>query len=273
MNYEEIRKNFFYYPPKADSKWLRNALLYKLVFLVGKHPDDALPRDWLSALIYAVRDLITEDWLMTKSMQKEQNQRTMYYLSMEFLMGRVLSNALIAVGMYEQADEALQSLGQNLAELIDDEVDPGLGNGGLGRLAACFLDSIATMKLPGIGYGIRYEYGMFSQEIKKGEQYEIPDTWQENSAPWEFKRFSAHHSIHYGGHSYYEGEHYVWEPMDEIIAIPYDYLIPGYQTNTVSTLRLWEAYSGSSFNLRGFNQGEYASAMAKRNTSNKLLFI
>ncbi len=150
MNYEEIRKNFFYYPPKADSKWLRNALLYKLVFLVGKHPNDASPRDWLSALIYAVRDLMTEDWLLTKTMQQEKSQRTMYYLSMEFLMGRVLSNALIAVGMYKQADEALQSLGQNLQELVDEEVDPGLGNGGLGRLAACFLDSIATMKLPGI---------------------------------------------------------------------------------------------------------------------------
>lgn len=267
MNYEEIRHNYLYRPPVADAEWLKNAIMYKLIFLVGKHPSTALPRDWLNATIYAVRDLATENWVSTNHTIDHNGQRSMYYLSMEFLMGRVLSNALIAEDMYSHAETALKALGQDLETLIDEEADPGLGNGGLGRLAACFLDSIATLGLPGMGYGIRYEYGMFTQEVHEGEQHEKPDTWLENGTPWEYQRHSTRHPVRFGGHTYNEGKRCVWAYSEEIVAIPYDYMIPGYQTDTASTLRLWEAHASRSFDLQDFNKGNYSGAMSTRNAA------
>lgn len=266
MNYEDIRKNYSYRQPQAAGDWLKKAIIYKLIFQVGKHPDEAFPRDWLNATIYATRDLVSEDWISTQNTIHQHQQRSVYYLSMEFLMGRVLSNALIAGGIYKDAADALKDLGQDLEKLIAEEADPGLGNGGLGRLAACFLDSIATLGMPAVGYGIRYEYGMFTQQIIRGEQHEKPDTWLENGTPWEFTRHSTQHPVRFGGHIYFEDKKCIWEHAEEIVALPYDYLIPGYKTDTASTLRLWQAHASSNFDLQDFNKGDYRSAMAERNT-------
>lgn len=270
MNFEEIRKNFLYRPPEKDSEWLKNAIIYNLIFLIGKHPEEAFARDWLNATIFAARELASEDWINTQTVVRQKQHRTIYYLSMEYLMGRVLSNALIANSIYQQADKALQSLGKNLEELINEEADPGLGNGGLGRLAACFLDSIATLGLPAMGYGIRYEYGMFSQEIHHGQQHEKPDTWLEKGTPWEFTRHTWHYPVRFGGHIYFERKKCIWEHAEEVAAQPYDYLIPGYQTNTASTLRLWQAHASGNFDLQDFNKGDYRSAMVERNASENI---
>ncbi len=268
MNYEQIRERFRYQHPQADSTWLKEAIMKKLIFTVGKHPDEAFPIDWLNATIYAVRDLASENWISSHATMREEGRRTVYYLSMEYLMGRVLSNSLIAEGIYEIAGKALKSLGQDLEKLIDEESDPGLGNGGLGRLAACFLDSIATLGLPAIGYGIRYEYGMFTQEIINCEQHEKPDTWLENGASWEYKRCSTRHPVRFGGHLrfFQGGARCLWEHDEEIVAVPFDYLIPGHDTDTASTLRLWQAHASRTFDLQDFNRGDYLNAMAKRNT-------
>lgn len=265
MKYEQIRNKFRYNHPQGNVEKLQETIMQRLIFSVGKHPDEALPRDWLNATIFATRSLAAENWISSHATMRENEQRTAYYLSMEFLMGRVLSNSLIAEGIYDNAAAALKNLGQDLESLIDEEADAGLGNGGLGRLAACFLDSIATLGLPAIGYGIRYEYGMFNQEIIDGEQHEKPDTWLINGTAWQYKRYYTRHPIRFGGHSHYKDGRYVWEHDEEIIAVPVDYLIPGYQTDTASTLRLWEAHASQTFDLQDFNRGDYRNAMAERN--------
>lgn len=266
MNYEQIRDNFRYNTPQKDVTALEKAIMRKLIFAVGKHPDVASPRDWLNATTYAVRDLAAENWISSHAVIRENHQRTIYYLSMEYLMGRVLSNALIAEGIYENTSKALKNLGQNLDEIVSEEADAGLGNGGLGRLAACFLDSIATLGLPAMGYGIRYEYGMFSQEIENGEQHEKPDAWLDAGTRWEYKRNYTHpYPVRFGGHVHIENNQAIWQHEDEIVAVRYDYLIPGYDTNTATTLRLWEAHASQTFDLQDFNRGDYRNAMAERN--------
>lgn len=266
MNYEKICEDFRNKRLNAnDTEWLQETILKRLVFTIGKSPEEALPRDWLNATVYATRALVAENWVSNYAKIRDEEQRTVYYLSMEYLMGRVLSNSLIAEGLYTQASEALSALGQNLEDVINEEADAGLGNGGLGRLAACFLDSIATLGLPAMGYGIRYEYGMFEQEIIDGEQHEKPDSWLENGMAWEFSRYSTQHPIRFGGQIHFEDGKWVWNHSEEIVAIPSDYLIPGYDTNTASTLRLWKAHASKTFDLQDFNRGDYRSAMASRN--------
>ncbi len=265
-DYEEIRKNFRYNTPQKDVSELEKTIMKKLIFMVGKHPELATQRDWLNATTYAVRDLATENWISSHARIRKQGGRSIYYLSMEYLMGRVLSNALIAEGIYENTAKALKNLGQDLETIINEEADAGLGNGGLGRLAACFLDSIATLGMPVMGYGIRYEYGMFSQEIINGEQREKPDAWLDYGTRWEFKRnFTRPYPVRFGGHVYHENGQTVWQHEEEINAVRYDYLIPGYDTDSASTLRLWEAHASSTFDLQDFNRGDYRNAMAERN--------
>lgn len=265
MDYEQICENFRKKQSTTDPEWLAETIQKRLIFGIGKSPEEAMPLDWLNATVFATRALVAENWVSSHTSIRKNEQRTVYYLSMEYLMGRVLSNSLIAEGIYQLANKALESLGQNLEDIINEEADAGLGNGGLGRLAACFLDSIATLGMPAMGYGIRYEYGMFTQEIINGEQHEKPDSWLENGMSWEFNRYSTRHPICFGGYIHYEGNRCVWKHAEEIVAIPHDYLIPGYDTDTASTLRLWKAHASKTFDLQNFNRGQYGDALAERN--------
>ncbi|WP_386696612.1 glycogen/starch/alpha-glucan phosphorylase [Lonepinella sp. MS14436] len=256
-----------YERPSHDAGSLKKAIVYKLVYLIGRSPEEASQRDWLNATLYAVRDLVTEGWISTAKQSRAEETRRVYYLSMEFLIGRTLSNALIAEGVYDSAKQALQELNIDLEEVLAKEVDPGLGNGGLGRLAACFMDSLATLSIPSMGYGIRYEYGMFRQRIIDGRQIEKPDAWLEKGVPWEFIRPSKRFRIRLGGHVYFEGKKCIWKNDEEITALAYDQMIPGFKNDSATTLRLWSAHSGTAFNLADFNKGDYFSAIEERSSS------
>ena len=253
---------FLYNRPSLDVEGVKKAIVYKLIFLIGRSPKEASQRDWLNATLHAVRDLVTEGWITTARQSRAEETRRVYYLSMEFLIGRTLSNAMIAEGVYDVAEKALAELNVNLEEIIEKEVDPGLGNGGLGRLAACFMDSLATLAIPAMGYGIRYEYGMFRQKIENGQQVERPDDWLEKGAPWEFMRPSKRFSIDFGGHIYFEGKKCIWNPAEKVTALAYDQMIPGYKNDSASTLRLWSAHGGEVFDLAEFNRGDHLAAVA-----------
>ena len=261
---------FLYNRPSLDVEGVKKAIVYKLIFLIGRSPKEASQRDWLNATLYAVRDLVTEGWITTARQSRAEETRRVYYLSMEFLIGRTLSNAMIAEGVYDVAEKALAELNVNLEEIIEKEVDPGLGNGGLGRLAACFMDSLATLAIPAMGYGIRYEYGMFRQKIENGQQVERPDDWLEKGAPWEFMRPSKRFSIDFGGHIYFEDKKCIWNPAEKVTALAYDQMIPGYKNDSASTLRLWSAHGGELFDLAEFNRGDHLAAVATRSANQNL---
>ena len=261
---------FLYNRPSLDVEGVKKAIVYKLIFLIGRSPKEASQRDWLNATLYAVRDLVTEGWITTARQSRAEETRRVYYLSMEFLIGRTLSNAMIAEGVYDVAEKALAELNVNLEEIIEKEVDPGLGNGGLGRLAACFMDSLATLAIPAMGYGIRYEYGMFRQKIENGQQVERPDDWLEKGAPWEFMRPSKRFSIDFGGHIYFEDKKCIWNPAEKVTALAYDQMIPGYKNDSASTLRLWSAHGGELFDLEEFNRGDHLAAVATRSANQNL---
>ena len=261
---------FLYNRPSLDVEGVKKAIVYKLIFLIGRSPKEASQRDWLNATLHAVRDLVTEGWITTARQSRAEETRRVYYLSMEFLIGRTLSNAMIAEGVYDVAQKALGELNVDLEEIIEKEVDPGLGNGGLGRLAACFMDSLATLAIPAMGYGIRYEYGMFRQKIENGQQVERPDDWLEKGAPWEFMRPSKRFSIDFGGHIYFEGKKCIWNPAEKVTALAYDQMIPGYKNDSASTLRLWSAHGGEVFDLAEFNRGDHLAAVATRSANQNL---
>jgi starch phosphorylase len=230
------------------------------------------------ALSLAISDRLIERWKRTNSAYRMQDCKKAYYLSMEFLMGRTLSNAVLNLGFNGDLKQALYDLGLDLEELFDNEPDAGLGNGGLGRLAACFIDSCATLQLPVMGYGLRYEYGMFSQAIVNGEQVEKPDHWLLNGNVWEVQRLEYKQRIKFGGlteiHMDEQGRHRVhWVDTQDVFAIPYDTPIPGYQNGTVNTLRLWKAAATEEFNLHEFNAGEYAEAVAAKNTAENITMV
>ncbi|MEZ7730185.1 glycogen/starch/alpha-glucan phosphorylase [Haemophilus sp. 27098_8_127] len=261
---------FLYNRPSLDVEGVKKAIVYKLIFLIGRSPKEASQRDWLNATLHAVRDLVTEGWITTARQSRAEETRRVYYLSMEFLIGRTLSNAMIAEGVYDVAEKALAELNVNLEEIIEKEVDPGLGNGGLGRLAACFMDSLATLAIPAMGYGIRYEYGMFRQKIENGQQVERLDDWLEKGAPWEFMRPSKRFSIDFGGHIYFEDKKCIWNPAEKVTALAYDQMIPGYKNDSASTLRLWSAHGGELFDLAEFNRGDHLAAVATRSANQNL---
>ena len=261
---------FLYNRPSLDVEGVKKAIVYKLIFLIGRSPKEASQRDWLNATLHAVRDLVTEGWITTARQSRAEETRRVYYLSMEFLIGRTLSNAMIAEGVYDVAEKALAELNVDLEEIIEKEVDPGLGNGGLGRLAACFMDSLATLAIPAMGYGIRYEYGMFRQKIENGQQVERPDDWLEKGAPWEFMRPSKRFSIDFGGHIYFEDKKCIWNPAEKVTALAYDQMIPGYKNDSASTLRLWSAHGGEVFDLAEFNRGDHLAAVAMRSANQNL---
>jgi starch phosphorylase len=258
---------FSYASPTLSVEALKYSIAYKLMFTIGKDPAIANKHEWLNATLFAVRDRMVERWLRSNRAQLSQEVRQVYYLSMEFLIGRTLSNALLSLGIYEDIDGALKEMGLSLEELIEEENDPGLGNGGLGRLAACFLDSLATLGLPGRGYGIRYDYGMFKQNIVDGRQKESPDYWLEYGNPWEFRRHNTRYKVRFGGRIQQEGKKTHWVETEEILAVATDQIIPGYDTDATNTLRLWTAQASSEINLGKFNQGDYFAAVEDKNHS------
>lgn len=230
------------------------------------------------ALSLAISDRLVERWKNTYNTYRDRSCRKAYYLSMEFLMGRSLSNAMLNLGVDDVAHKALYEVGIHLEELIDVEPDAGLGNGGLGRLAACFIDSCATLQLPVTGYGLRYEYGMFSQDIVNGEQVERPEHWLRMGNIWEIERPEYMVRIHFGGHTEthideHGKRHVQWVSNQDVLALPFDTPIPGYQNDTVNTLRLWKAVSSEEFNLQEFNAGDYAEAVAQKNTAENITMV
>ncbi|MCL2101987.1 MAG: glycogen/starch/alpha-glucan phosphorylase [Fibromonadales bacterium] len=227
---------------------------------------EAADYEKFQSIAFAVRDRLIDRWIKTQQTYYNENVKRVYYLSLEFLMGRSLGNAVLNIDVEKEVAEALSELGMNMEELIEVERDAGLGNGGLGRLAACFLDSMATLELPAMGMGLRYEFGMFNQKIENGQQKEYPDEWLRYPNPWEFARTAGVMLVPFGGHveSHIEGgeTHHQWHAAESVEAMPYDTPIPGYKNNTVNTLRLWSAQS-NQFNLQTFNEGRYVDAASK----------
>ena len=230
------------------------------------------------ALALTIFDRLIERWKKTYHAYYEQDCKRAYYLSMEFLMGRTLSNAMLNLGVDETVKQMMYKLGLDLEELVESEPDAGLGNGGLGRLAACFIDSCATLQLPVTGYGLRYEYGMFSQAIANGEQVEKPDHWLRNGNVWEVERPERICRIKFGGHTERhkdeKGQEKVyWVDTHDVLAIPYDTPVPGFRNGTVNTLRLWKATATEEFDLQEFNAGDYAESVAAKNTAENITMV
>ncbi len=251
---------------------IKRAFLDNLFYIQGKDREDASPYDYYVALAYTIRDRLLQRFLQTTSTYKKEKVKLVCYFSAEFLMGRQLGNNLVNLGIDDTVRQAIAELGLDLDELIEQEPDPGLGNGGLGRLAACFLDSLASLEIPAIGYGIRYEFGIFYQLIKHGFQIEVPDNWLRFRNPWEIPRSDETVEIKLGGYTEAyrdpQGKFKVsWIPDRTAIAIPYDTPVPGYKTNTVNPLRLWKAEASEQFNFEAFNAGNYDSAVAEKMNS------
>ncbi|MEA3121156.1 MAG: glycogen phosphorylase [Paraburkholderia sp.] len=248
---------------------LRRSISNRLMYGVGKDAVAARPQDWLNAAALAVRDRLVARWMKTTRQQYEQDVKRVYYLSMEFLIGRTFTNALLALGIHDQVNEALAGLGVDMAILAELEHDAALGNGGLGRLAACFLDSMATLAIPGFGYGIRYDYGMFRQLIIDGGQVETPDYWLRTGNPWEFPRPEVQYVVHFGGRTIQRERGIEWVETEHVNAMAYDTVIPGYGTSATNTLRLWSARATEELDLSAFNQGDYRRAVeAKEHSEN-----
>ncbi|MBT3601965.1 MAG: glycogen/starch/alpha-glucan phosphorylase [Candidatus Latescibacteria bacterium] len=254
---------------------LKRAFFDNLFYIQGKFPALATQHDYYMALAYMVRDRLLQRWVSTATKYTEQKSRTVAYLSAEFLMGPHLGNNLINLGIYDEVQEAIEELGLDLETLLRQEEEPGLGNGGLGRLAACFLDSLATLELPSLGYGIRYEFGIFKQEIVNGWQVEKTDKWLRSGNPWEVPRPEWAVDVMLGGHT----EKYLdefdrlrtrWVPEKIVNGIPYDTPIMGYRNNTANTLRLWSAEAPESFDFAVFNRGDYYGAVDQKVRSENL---
>lgn len=254
---------------------LKRAFLDNLFYIQGKFPRIATLNDYYMALSYTVRDRLLQRWINTAQTYTEHASRTVAYLSAEFLMGPHLGNNLINLGIYDLVKQAIEELGLNLDELLEQEEEPGLGNGGLGRLAACYLDSLATLEIPAMGYGIRYEYGIFDQDIRDGWQIEITDKWLRYGNPWEIARPEWAVEVKFGGHiETFVDEHghsrKRWVPYKEVLGIPYDTPVLGYKVNTANTLRLWKAEAIESFDFEAFNKGDYLGAVHEKSASENI---
>ncbi len=254
---------------------LKQAFLDNLFYDLAKFPGLATQHDYFMALAFTVRDRMLQRWNQTAATYTAQASRTVAYFSAEFLMGPQLGKNLIGLGIYDQVKDAIEELGPNLEVLLNEEPEPGLGNGGLGRLAACYLDSLATLEIPSLGYGIRYEFGIFQQDIQDGWQIEKTDKWLRLGNPWEIKRSEWVVEVKFGGHT----TNYVddqgcyrvrWVPDQVVMGLPYDTPILGYQTSTANTLRLWTAEAPESFNFAAFNSGDYLGAVSEKMVSENI---
>jgi starch phosphorylase len=243
----------------------------KLLDHVGVAPADAASAEMMSAVAHMARERLSQRWVAGQAAQ--QGSRRVYYLSMEFLMGRTLGNALAALELAGDAAKALQARARRLEDIEQHEADAALGNGGLGRLAACFLDSMATLGLPSFGYGIRYEYGMFAQRIIDGRQVEHPDPWLGDGSPWEFPRSGVSYRVQFGGWVEHRGDMALWRPAGEVSAKAFDMVVPGHGTHKVSTLRLWKAAAPSHIDLHAFNSGDYARAAEVKNEFENISWV
>ncbi|MDO8788176.1 MAG: glycogen/starch/alpha-glucan phosphorylase [Sulfuritalea sp.] len=264
--------------PTLDAASIRRSLYNRLIYTIGKDPITATDRDWFYAAAAVLRERMIERWMETMRSYYVEDRKRVYYLSMEFLMGRTMMNSMLNICCEQEFNDALSALGEiglkpeNIREM---EHDAALGNGGLGRLAACFLDSMATMGIPGYGYGIRYEYGMFHQRIEDGQQVEHPDNWLRYGSPWEFPRPEVLYQVKFHGKVVdFADEHgkknFQWVETDDVMAMAYDYPIPGYDTGTVNNMRLWAAKSSRDFDLKYFNEGNYIRAVEDKNDSENL---
>jgi len=258
-----------------DKEALRASLGNHLTYSISKYPSLATSRDWFECTALAVRDRLAERWMETMQRYYRADAKRIYYLSLEFLVGRTLGNAMLNLEIEDACKNALYTLGQSIETVAQQEHDAALGNGGLGRLAACFLDSMATLDLPCYGYGIRYEYGMFRQSIEGGMQVEHPDNWLRYGNPWEFPRPEVLFPIKFYGkvveYKHDDGSlHHHWVDTEDLMAMAYDTPVPGYGGNTVNNMRLWSAKSSRDFDLRYFNQGNYIQAVADKNESENL---
>src|SRR3990172_5033067 len=261
--------------PGVDVDSVHRSIAHRLVFSVGKDALTATPRDWFYATAFMTRDLLIERWMETMRSYYVADAKRVYYLSMEFLMGRTLMNSLLNLAFDKECSQALRQHGVDLHQVREMEFDAALGNGGLGRLAACFLDSMATLNLPGFGYGIRYEYGMFSQRIEGGRQVEHPDNWLRYGNPWEFPRAEVLYHVKFGGRvvqfSDEDGaQRHHWVDTEDVMAMAYDSPIPGFATPTVNNMRLWAAKASRDFDLKYFNEGNYIKAVEDKNESENL---
>ncbi len=251
---------------------VRRAVLDHLLYTAMKAPSSATALDIYKATAHAVRDRLVQRWIRTQRQYTEHDVKRVYYLSAEFLMGRFLGHNLISLGLYDMARSLLKSYGVDLHDVLEQEHDPGLGNGGLGRLAACFLDSMATMGLPGYGYGIRYEYGIFMQELHDGYQVERGDAWLVQGTPWEIPRHEYTVTVPLYGRVEERvdedgGLRVKWVDTEKVLGVPYDTPVAGYGNNTVNTLRLWAARATKEFNFSVFNDGDYRRAVEEKSIS------
>ena len=258
-----------------DAHSFIHSLSNRLIYSMGKDPITATHRDWYHTAAYTVRERLIERWMETMRSYYESDSKRVYYLSMEFLIGRLFANSLLNLGVFDECKEALCDMGMDIDHIRELEQDAGLGNGGLGRLAACFLDSLATLSLPGYGYGIRYAYGMFNQRIENGYQVEHPDNWLRYGNPWEFPRPEVLFPVKFGGRVVQvKDEHghdrFHWVETEDVMAMAYDTPVPGYGTSTVNNMRLWSAKASRDFNLKYFNEGNYIQAVAEKNESENL---
>jgi starch phosphorylase len=260
---------------QIDAETLRKSLRNHLTYDLAKDMYSATERDKFDAIALSVRELLAEKWITTQQRYYKTDAKRLYYLSLEFLLGRLLQSYAINIDLPEGYKQAAGVLGITYENALESELDAGLGNGGLGRLAACFLDSLATLRYPAYGYGIRYEYGIFFQKIRDGYQVEAPDNWLRYGNPWEFPRPELLYPVRFYGHissgaAGSRKSRALWVGGDEVMAMAYDFPVPGFCNDTVNTLRLWAAKSTRDFNLEYFNSGDYVKAVEDKNTSENI---
>ena len=264
---------------RFDKKLFKQEVLNNLKTQFRVELDNASQQQIYQAVAYALKEWIIEDWMDTQKTYEEKDPKILYYMSMEFLMGRALGNNLINMSMYGEVKEALDELGVDLNAVEDQEPDPALGNGGLGRLAACFLDSLATLGYAAYGCGIRYQYGMFKQKIKDGYQIEVPDEWLKNGNPFELKRPEYAKEVRFGGNIRTEYDevtgrtNFIQENYQSVMAVPFDYPIVGYGNHIVNTLRIWDAEAITDFQLDSFDKGEYDKAVEQKNLAKNIVEV
>jgi glycogen phosphorylase len=260
---------------KVSKDTIKNKIAHHLEYTLGKHKFNTTEEDIYKATSYAVRDIIIDRFNDTQETYRHKNPKRVYYLSLEFLLGRTLTNSMVNLGIFNMVEEALKEFDYDINKIEEFEHDAGLGNGGLGRLAACFMDSLSTLEIPGFGYGLRYEYGIFNQHIENGRQIEKPDHWLSEGNPWELHRVEVIYSVHFYGHVERKvsptgkiAAH--WIPMESVQAVAYDYPIPGFNTTTTNNLRLWSARSSEEFNFDYFNHGDYLKAVEDKQKSENI---
>ena len=267
------------YNPRFDKQTFKREVTENVKTLFRKTIEEATPQQLYQAVSYAVKEAIIDDWIATQETYDKEDPKVVYYMSMEFLMGRALGNNLINMTAYKEVKEALDELGIDLNLIEDQEPDPALGNGGLGRLAACFLDSLATLGYAAYGCGIRYRYGMFKQKIENGYQVEKPDNWLKDGNPFELRRPEYAKEVRFGGNIRVEYDdrtgktHFVQENYESVLAIPYDYPIVGYNNHVVNTLRIWDAEPIVDFQLNAFDRGDYHKAVEQQNLAKTIVEV